>query len=76
MRTSVCHHLINVKPKDYNTRCQSLFTIYKATDVQQVNLAATSGDTGILANHVPTIEQLNPGVVEVIKKRQRHKEVL
>ncbi|KAF7720515.1 delta subunit of the central stalk of mitochondrial F1F0 ATP synthase, atp16, partial [Apophysomyces ossiformis] len=42
-------------------------SIYKATDVQQVNLAATSGDMGILANHVPTIEQLNPGVVEVIE---------
>ncbi|KAG0162691.1 delta subunit of the central stalk of mitochondrial F1F0 ATP synthase, atp16 [Apophysomyces sp. BC1034] len=42
-------------------------SIYKATDVQQVNLAATSGDMGILANHVPSIEQLNPGVVEVIE---------
>ncbi|KAI9250917.1 F1 complex, delta/epsilon subunit of ATPase [Phascolomyces articulosus] len=41
--------------------------IYKSTDVQQVNLAATSGDMGILANHVPTIEQLNPGIVEVIE---------
>ncbi|KAI8369201.1 F1 complex, delta/epsilon subunit of ATPase [Choanephora cucurbitarum] len=41
--------------------------IYKATNVQQVNLAATSGDMGILANHVPSIEQLNPGVVEVIE---------
>ena len=41
--------------------------LYKATDVQQVNLAATSGDMGILANHVPTIEQLNPGIVEVIE---------
>jgi len=30
-------------------------------------LAATSGDMGILANHVPTIEQLNPGVVEVVE---------
>ncbi|KAI8099847.1 F1 complex, delta/epsilon subunit of ATPase [Halteromyces radiatus] len=42
-------------------------TIYKAQDVQQVNLAATSGDMGILANHVPSIEQLNPGIVEVIE---------
>ncbi|KAI9359484.1 ATP synthase [Pilaira anomala] len=44
--------------------------IYKATDVQQVNLAATSGDMGILANHVPTIEQLNPGVVEVVESAE------
>ncbi|KAI8331536.1 F1 complex, delta/epsilon subunit of ATPase [Chlamydoabsidia padenii] len=42
-------------------------TIYKVQDVQQVNLAATSGDMGILANHVPTIEQLNPGIIEVIE---------
>ncbi|KAI7876357.1 epsilon subunit of F1F0-ATP synthase N-terminal domain-containing protein [Lichtheimia hyalospora FSU 10163] len=41
--------------------------LYKATDVQQVNLAATSGDMGILANHVPSIEQLNPGIVEVVE---------
>jgi hypothetical protein len=34
--------------------------------VQQVNLSATSGDMGILANHVPTIQQLKPGVVEVV----------
>ncbi|KAI7870145.1 F1 complex, delta/epsilon subunit of ATPase [Spinellus fusiger] len=44
--------------------------IYKAVDVQQVNLAATSGDMGILANHVPTIEQLNPGVIEVIESAE------
>ncbi|RUS33701.1 F1 complex, delta/epsilon subunit of ATPase [Jimgerdemannia flammicorona] len=42
-------------------------SIYKNVDVQQVNLAATSGDMGILANHVPTIEQLKPGVVEVLE---------
>ncbi|KAG2179892.1 hypothetical protein INT43_003678 [Umbelopsis isabellina] len=41
--------------------------IYKNTEVQQVNLAATSGDMGVLANHVPTIEQLKPGVIEVLE---------
>jgi hypothetical protein len=41
--------------------------IYKNTEVQQVNLAATSGDMGVLANHVPTIEQLKAGVVEVFE---------
>ncbi|ORZ25242.1 ATP synthase [Absidia repens] len=45
-------------------------SIYKAATVQQVNLAATSGDMGILANHVPTIEQLNPGVVEVVESAE------
>jgi len=42
-------------------------SIYKATPVQQVNIAATSGDMGVLANHVPSIEQLKPGVVEVVE---------
>ncbi|RIB19123.1 F1 complex, delta/epsilon subunit of ATPase [Gigaspora rosea] len=42
-------------------------TIYKGVEVQQVNIAATSGDMGILASHVPSIEQLRPGVVEVIE---------
>ncbi|CAG8560929.1 11396_t:CDS:2, partial [Scutellospora calospora] len=35
-------------------------TIYKGVEVQQVNIAATSGDMGILASHVPSIEQLKP----------------
>jgi hypothetical protein len=33
----------------------------------QVNLSAATGDMGILANHVPSIEALRPGVVEVIE---------
>ncbi|CAG8503675.1 9395_t:CDS:10 [Cetraspora pellucida] len=41
--------------------------IYKNVEVQQVNIAATSGDMGILASHVPSIEQLKPGVIEVIE---------
>ncbi|KAI8073244.1 F1 complex, delta/epsilon subunit of ATPase [Gongronella butleri] len=45
-------------------------TLYTGKDVNQVNLAATSGDMGILANHVPTIEQLNPGIVEVIESAE------
>jgi hypothetical protein len=34
----------------------------------QVNLAAETGEMGILANHVPSIEQLKPGLVEVIEE--------
>ncbi|KAG1471737.1 hypothetical protein G6F56_001954 [Rhizopus delemar] len=45
-------------------------SLYKATTVQQVNLAATSGDMGVLANHVPTIEQLNPGIVEIVESAE------
>lgn len=31
----------------------------------QVNIPATSGDMGVLANHVPSIEQLKAGVLEI-----------
>lgn len=34
----------------------------------QVNIPAESGDMGVLANHVPSIEQLKPGLVEVIEE--------
>ncbi|KAH0610831.1 uncharacterized protein H6S33_011258 [Morchella sextelata] len=43
-------------------------TIYKASDVVQVNIPAESGDMGILANHVPSIEQLRPGLMEIIEE--------
>lgn len=33
----------------------------------QVNLSAATGDMGILANHVPSIEPLRAGLVEVIE---------
>ena len=32
-----------------------------------MNIAAETGDMGILANHVPSVEPLRPGVVEVIE---------
>lgn len=35
----------------------------------QVNLSAESGDMGVLANHVPSIEQLKPGLVEVVEEQ-------
>jgi hypothetical protein len=31
------------------------------------NIPAASGDMGILANHVPTVEALRPGLIEVIE---------
>ncbi|EIM82788.1 epsilon subunit of F1F0-ATP synthase N-terminal domain-containing protein [Stereum hirsutum FP-91666 SS1] len=40
--------------------------IFSSTDVVQVNIAAATGDMGILANHVPSLEPLRPGVVEVL----------
>lgn len=43
-------------------------SIYKSHDVVQVNIPAETGDMGVLANHVPSIEQLKPGLVEVIEE--------
>lgn len=47
-----------------DSSCQAIFT---SADVVQVNISAATGDMGILANHVPSIEPLRPGVVEVIE---------
>jgi hypothetical protein len=33
----------------------------------QVNIPAESGDMGVLANHVPSVEQLRPGIVDIIE---------
>lgn len=34
----------------------------------QVNIPAETGEMGVLANHVPSIEQLKPGLIEVIEE--------
>ncbi|KAL2007925.1 hypothetical protein VTN00DRAFT_7907 [Thermoascus crustaceus] len=43
-------------------------TIYKSADVVQVNIPAETGEMGVLANHVPSIEQLKPGLLEIIEE--------
>ena len=40
----------------------------------QVNIAAESGEMGILAQHVPSIEQLKPGLVEIIEESGGNKQ--
>lgn len=32
-----------------------------------MNIASASGDMGILASHVPAVEELRPGVLEVVE---------
>jgi hypothetical protein len=44
------------------------FTELMLQDSVQVNIPAESGEMGILANHVPAIEQLKPGLVEIIEE--------
>jgi F-type H+-transporting ATPase subunit delta len=39
---------------------------YKSAQVDQVNISAASGNMGILARHIPTIQQLRPGIIEVL----------
>ena len=48
--------------------CPFLQKVYTSQDVVQVNIAAESGEMGLLANHVPSIEQLKPGLIEVIEE--------
>ena len=43
-------------------------TLYLESEVQQVNLPSVNGDLGILANHIPIVEQLRPGLLEIISK--------
>ncbi|KAK9472439.1 ATP synthase subunit delta [Dipodascopsis tothii] len=43
-------------------------TLYENSDVIQVNLPSVSGDLGVLANHVPVIEELKPGVVDIVEE--------
>jgi F-type H+-transporting ATPase subunit delta len=48
-------------------------TIFNSQEVVQVNIPAESGDMGILSNHVPSIEPLRPGVVEIIESNGTQK---
>lgn len=43
-------------------------TLFKNETVKQVNLPLKSGQVGVLANHVPMLEQLDSGVVEVFEE--------
>lgn len=50
-------------------------SFFDGESVERVDIPATSGDMGILANHVPTIQQMKPGVVEVTLEGGKSKKV-
>ncbi|CAJ0767312.1 23956_t:CDS:10, partial [Entrophospora sp. SA101] len=50
-------------------------TLYKNEEVYQVNISSTSGDMGILTNHVPSIEQLKPGLIEIYENPSSSKKI-
>ncbi|OCF55115.1 F-type H+-transporting ATPase subunit delta [Kwoniella mangroviensis CBS 10435] len=43
-------------------------SLYSSAGVIQVNIPAATGDMGVLANHVASVEALRAGVVEVIEE--------
>ncbi len=67
-KTWVTAGRLHVQLLEANISSSSYQSIYKSQDVVQVNLPTESGEMGVLANHVPTIEQLKPGLVEVIEE--------
>lgn len=46
-----------------------LQVILKAAEARQVNIKTSNGDMGILSNHVPSILQLIPGVIEIMGEK-------
>ncbi|KAI0866982.1 ATP synthase delta chain [Xylaria cubensis] len=56
-----------ITPHNRNGALLTWMSIYTSQGVVQVNIPAESGEMGVLANHVPSIEQLKPGLIEVIE---------
>lgn len=75
-RTKLISNAIGDLQVHRRVRCYTLETLSptnatKWTDESysvQVNIPAESGEMGVLANHVPSIEQLKPGLIEVIEE--------
>ncbi|KAH3901089.1 F1F0 ATP synthase subunit delta SCDLUD_002564 [Saccharomycodes ludwigii] len=48
-------------------------TLFARKEIYQANLPIKSGQIGVLANHVPIVEQLVPGVVEIFENANTSK---
>jgi F-type H+-transporting ATPase subunit delta len=59
-----------VSPKLMFTFACPHVTICKNKEIQSVNVPGVSGEMGILAQHVPTIAELKPGVVSIKAEKE------
>ena len=61
--------LFSSHPRSYpRLHCPAAQTFFNASPVSQVNVPSTTGEFGILPDHVPVIAALKPGVVTVTDK--------
>lgn len=61
----LCGHSNRTLSPHHSIHPCAMQTFYNQADVQQVNVPGVDGDFGILANHVPLLTVLRPGVVAV-----------
>jgi hypothetical protein len=66
LQVAGCVRIPTIFPDTAITRKRARLT-YGPNSVQ-VNIPAETGDMGVLASHVPSIEQLRPGLIEVIEE--------
>ena len=56
--------------------CSPYDIIYKEENVESVTVPAEEGRFGIQPDHVPTIAQLKPGIVEIVRNKESIKYVV
>lgn len=57
-----------ISPEEYPTHNHVYLQVYyNNADVRQVDVPSYSGNFGILANHVPSLAVIKPGVVTVFE---------
>lgn len=59
--------------KPFKLKIVTLRGIYKETEVEMLNLRTTSGQIGILANHLPLASAIDISEMNYIKDGQRYK---